>query len=285
MEIRKILVIGAGQMGGGIAQVFAQNGFEVLLNDSFKEAIPKRLEFIEKLLTKSEMKGKISKENRQRTLNNLKVCNDLKDAKDVDLVVEAIVENVEVKAKVIKELNEILRDDVIFATNTSSLPITELASNYKKPENYIGMHFFNPVPVMTLVEIIRGLATSDETYQIIHDLTKKINKFPVMVSDVPGFVSNRVLQVMINEAISCVEHGVSTVEGMDEVMKRGMNHPMGPLELADFIGLDTILSILEVMYEGYGNPKYAPSPLLRSYVKAGWLGRKSGRGFYDYSEK
>lgn len=195
-----------------------------------------------------------------------------------------IIENVEIKAAVIKQLNEILRDDVIFATNTSSLPITELASNYKKPENYIGMHFFNPVPVMSLVEIIRGIATSDQTYKAIHDLTLKINKFPVMVNDVPGFVSNRVLQVMINEAISCVEHGVASVEGIDEVMKRGMAHPMGPLELADFIGLDTVLSILEVMYKGYGNPKYAPSPLLRSYVKAGWLGKKSGKGFYDYSK-
>lgn len=200
------------------------------------------------------------------------------------VVVEAIIENVEIKAAVIKQLNEILRDDVIFATNTSSLPITELASNYKKPENYIGMHFFNPVPVMSLVEIIRGIATSDQTYKAIHDLTLKINKFPVMVNDVPGFVSNRVLQVMINEAISCVEHGVPSVEGIDEVMKRGMAHPMGPLELADFIGLDTVLSILEVMYKGYGNPKYAPSPLLRSYVKAGWLGKKSGKGFYDYSK-
>jgi 3-hydroxybutyryl-CoA dehydrogenase len=284
MEIKKVLVIGAGQMGGGIAQVFAQNGFEVLLNDSFTDAIPKRIDFIEGLLTKSVSKGKITEEDKKSTLDNLKPCTDLKEASDVDLVVEAIVENVDIKASVIKELNEILRDDVIFATNTSSLPITELAANYKKPENYIGMHFFNPVPVMSLVEIIRGLATSDETYQAIHELTEKIGKYPVMVNDVPGFVSNRVLQVMINEAISCVEHGVASVEGIDEVMKRGMNHPMGPLELADFIGLDTVLSILEVMYEGYGNPKYAPSPLLRSYVKAGWLGRKTGKGFYDYSK-
>ncbi|MDO5715923.1 MAG: 3-hydroxybutyryl-CoA dehydrogenase [Tissierellia bacterium] len=284
MEIKKVLVIGAGQMGGGIAQVFAQEGYEVLLNDAYTEAISKRIEFIEGLLTKSVTKGKINEEDKKNTLANLIPCKDLKEAADVDLVVEAIVENVEVKASVIEELNDILRDDVIFATNTSSLPITELASNYKRPENYIGMHFFNPVPVMSLVEIIRGLATSDETYQAIHDLTLKINKFPAMVSDVPGFVSNRVLQVMINEAISCVEHGVATVESIDEVMKRGMNHPMGPLELADFIGLDTVLSILEVMYEGYGNPKYAPSPLLRSYVKAGWLGRKSGKGFYEYNK-
>lgn len=285
MEIKKVLVIGAGQMGGGIAQVFAQTGYEVLLNDAYPEVIEKRIEFIESLLTKSVSKGKIKEEDKERTLGNLKLCKDLKDAKDVDFVIEAIVENVEIKSKVIKELNEILRDDVIFATNTSSLPITELASYYKKPENYIGMHFFNPVPVMSLVEIIRGIATSDETYKTIENLTSEIGKYPVMVNDVPGFVSNRVLQVMINEAISCVEHNVASVEGIDEVMKRGMNHPMGPLELADFIGLDTVLSILEVMYEGYGNPKYAPSPLLRSYVKAGWLGRKSGKGFYDYSKK
>ncbi len=284
MEIKKVLVIGAGQMGGGIAQVFAQTGHEVLLNDSSVDSIKNRINFIDGLLTKSVTKGKITEEDKKNTLDNLKVCADLEEAHDVDLVVEAIIENVEIKASVIKKLNGILRDDVIFATNTSSLPITELAAYYKKPENYIGMHFFNPVPVMTLVEIIRGIATSDETYKTIHDLTLKINKFPVMVNDVPGFVSNRVLQVMINEAISCVEHGVASVEGIDEVMKRGMNHPMGPLELADFIGLDTVLSILEVMYKGYGNPKYAPSPLLRSYVKAGWLGRKSGKGFYDYSK-
>lgn len=284
MDIKKVLVIGAGQMGGGIAQVFAQSGFEVLLNDAYPEAIQKRIEFIEGLLAKSVTKGKITEDDKNKALNNLKPCSDLKEAADVDLIVEAIIENVEIKGKVIQQLNEIVRDDVIFATNTSSLPITELAAFYKKPENYIGMHFFNPVPVMTLVEIIRGIATSDETYQAIHELTLKINKYPVMVNDVPGFVSNRVLQVMINEAISCVEHGVASVEGIDEVMKRGMNHPMGPLELADFIGLDTVLSILEVMYKGYGNPKYAPSPLLRSYVKAGWLGRKSGKGFYDYSK-
>lgn len=284
MEIKKVLVVGAGQMGGGIAQVFAQSGFEVLLNDVKEEFVTKRMEFIDGILSKSVTKGKITEEDKKKTLGNLKVCTDLNEAKDVDLVVEVIIENVELKSNLIKKLNDILRDDVIFATNTSSLPITELAAFYKKPENFIGMHFFNPVPVMSLVEIIRGIATSDETYQVIHNLSEKIGKFPVMVKDVPGFVSNRVLQVMINEAISCVEHGVATPEGIDEVMKRGMNHPMGPLELADFIGLDTVLSILEIMYKGYGNPKYAPSPLLRSYVKAGWLGRKSGKGFYDYNK-
>lgn len=284
MEIKKILVVGAGQMGGGIAQVFAQSGFEVLLNDVKEEFVTKRMEFIDGILSKSVTKGKITEEDKSKTLGNLKVCNDLNEAKDVDLVIEVIIENVEIKSKLIKQLNDIVRDDIIFASNTSSLPITELASYYKKPENFIGMHFFNPVPVMSLVEIIRGIATSDETYQAIHDLSEKIGKFPVMVKDVPGFVSNRVLQVMINEAISCVDQGVATPEGIDEVMKRGMNHPMGPLELADFIGLDTVLSILEIMYKGYGDPKYAPSPLLRSYVKAGWLGRKSGKGFYEYNK-
>ena len=284
MEIKKVLVIGAGQMGGGIAQVFAQAGLEVLFNDYKEENIHSRIEFIGGLLDKQVAKGKRTQEDRDAILGRLIPCTNLEDAKDVDLAIEAIVENVKVKGELIEKLNNIVKEDCILATNTSSLPITELASYAKKPENFIGMHFFNPVPVMTLVEIIRGIATSDETYQAIHDLTLKIEKFPVMVNDVPGFVSNRVLQVMINEAISCVDHGVASIEGIDEVMKRGMAHPMGPLELADFIGLDTILSILNVMYEGYGDTKYAPSPLLRRYVKAGWLGKKAGKGFYDYSK-
>ena len=284
MEIKKVLVVGAGQMGGGIAQVFAQSGVEVLLNDYKEENIKSRIEFIGGLLDKQIAKGKKTEEDKKLVLDNLKVCANVEDAKDVDLVVEAIVENVKVKGELIEKLNNIVGEDTILATNTSSLPITELASFAKKPENFIGMHFFNPVPVMTLVEIIRGIATSDETYKAIEELTEKIGKYPVEVNDVPGFVSNRVLQVMINEAVSCVDHGVASIKGIDEVMKRGMNHPMGPLELADFIGLDTILSILEVMYDGYGDPKYAPSPLLRRYVKAGWLGRKTGKGFYDYSK-
>ncbi|MDO4778440.1 MAG: 3-hydroxybutyryl-CoA dehydrogenase [Tissierellia bacterium] len=284
MEIKKVLVVGAGQMGGGIAQVFAQAGLEVYLNDYKAENITKRIEFIAGLLDKSVAKGKMTEEAKAQTLSLLKPAEKLEDAADVDLVVEAIVENVNVKGELIKKLNEIVKDTCILATNTSSLPITELASFAKDPSKFIGMHFFNPVPVMTLVEIIRGIATTDETYNAIHELTLKIGKFPVMVNDVPGFVSNRVLQVMINEAISCVDHGVASIEGIDEVMKRGMAHPMGPLALADFIGLDTVLSILEVMYAGYGDTKYAPSPLLRRYVKAGWLGKKSGKGFYDYSK-
>lgn len=284
MEIKKVLVVGAGQMGGGIAQVFAQAGLEVYLNDYKAENITKRIEFIAGLLDKSVAKGKLTEEQKAKTLSLLKLAPVLEDAADVDLVVEAIVENVAVKGEMIKKLNGIVKDTCILATNTSSLPITELASYAKDPSKFIGMHFFNPVPVMTLVEIIRGIATTDETYNAIHELTLKIGKFPVMVNDVPGFVSNRVLQVMINEAISCVDHGVASIEGIDEVMKRGMAHPMGPLALADFIGLDTVLAILEVMYEGYGDTKYAPSPLLRRYVKAGWLGKKSGKGFYDYSK-
>lgn len=284
MEIKKVLVVGAGQMGGGIAQVFAQAGLEVYLNDYKAENITKRIEFIAGLLDKSVAKGKLTEEQKAKTLSLLKPAPVLEDAADVDLVVEAIVENVAVKGEMIKKLNGIVKDTCILATNTSSLPITELASYAKDPSKFIGMHFFNPVPVMTLVEIIRGIATTDETYNAIHELTLKIGKFPVMVNDVPGFVSNRVLQVMINEAISCVDHGVASIEGIDEVMKRGMAHPMGPLALADFIGLDTVLAILEVMYEGYGDTKYAPSPLLRRYVKAGWLGKKSGKGFYDYSK-
>ncbi len=282
MEIKKVMVVGAGQMGGGIAQVMAQAGLEVYLNDYKEESIGARIDFIEKLLTRDVEKGRKTEDEKTKVLELIKPAPSLDVAKDCDIVVEAIVENIEVKGELFKKLDEITKDSCILATNTSSLPITELAAFTNRPEKFIGMHFMNPVPVMTLVEIIRGIATSDETYQAIHDLTLKIDKHPVMVEDVPGFVSNRVLQVMINEAISCVDHGVATVEGIDEIMKRGMAHPMGPLELADFIGLDTVLSILEIMYEGYGDTKYAPSPLLRNYVKAGWLGKKSGRGFYKY---
>ena len=285
MDIKKVLVIGAGQMGGGIAQVFAQSGFEVLLNDAYEDAIGKRLDFIESLLDKNVKKEKITEEEKKTTLKNLKACTNLSEAKDVDIVIEAIVENIEIKEKVFNQLSEILSDEAIVASNTSSLPITELASKYKNPEKFIGMHFMNPVPVMKLVEIIRGLQTSDETYEIVSGISKKINKEPVVVEDVPGFISNRVLQVMINEAISCLNEKVASPEDIDTVMKLGMNHPMGPLQLADFIGLDTVLYILNIMYEGYGDPKYAPDPLLIKYVNAGWLGKKTGRGFYDYSDK
>ncbi len=282
MSIHTVMVIGAGQMGGGIAQVMAQAGRKVYLNDMSMDIVKSRLAFIEKLLTKNVEKGKMSEDEKAATLANLIPSTDQKDAADCDLVVEAVVENMEVKAKIFKNLDEICKPSCILASNTSSLPITEIAAATKRPEKVIGMHFMNPVPVMKLVEIIRGLATTDETYQAVHNESLALNKIPVEVRDVPGFISNRVLQIMINEAIYCLYEGVSTVEDIDNVMKLGMNHPMGPLQLADFIGLDTVLAIMEVLYDGYADCKYRPCPLLRQYVKAGWLGKKSGRGFYKY---
>ena len=276
------MVIGAGQMGGGIAQVMAQAGHKTYLNDVNLDIVNSRIAFIEKLLTKDVSKGKITEEQKAATLANLIPSADQHDAADCDLVVEAIVENMDIKAKVFKNLDEICKPSCILASNTSSLPITEIAAHTKRPEQVIGMHFMNPVPVMKLVEIIRGLATSDETYEAIKNESLNLNKTPVEVRDVPGFISNRVLQMMINEAIYCLYEGVATPEDIDTVMKLGMNHPMGPLQLADFIGLDTVLAIMETLYEGYGDCKYRPCPLLRQYVKAGWLGKKVGRGFYLY---
>lgn len=278
----KIMVIGAGQMGGGIAQVMAAAGNTTYLYDVSEEIVAKRIAFIDSLLTRNVTKNKITEEEKASTLANLIPSISLDDAADCAVVIEAIVEKMEVKEKVFKELDRITPDSCILASNTSSLPITEIAAVTNRPEKVIGMHFMNPVPVMKLVEIIRGIATSDETYQIIKDLTLSLNKVPVEVRDVPGFISNRVLQIMINEAIYCLYENVASVEDIDTVMKLGMNHPMGPLQLADFIGLDTVLSIMEVMHQGYGDSKYRPCPLLRQYVKAGWLGKKSGRGFYHY---
>lgn len=284
MEIKKVLVIGAGQMGGGIAQVIAQAGVEVLLTDNFTEAIPKRIEFIEGLLSKNVAKGRMSEEEKKATLDNIKACPDYSQEKDIDLVVEAIVENMEIKKSLIKSLNDILSDDAIYASNTSSLSVTELATAYKNPEKVIGMHFFNPVPVMKLIELIRGIATSDETYETVKALGEKIGKTTVEIKDMPGFAVNRILIPMINEAINALNTGVASAKDIDNAMMLGANHPMGPLALADFIGLDTVLSILEVLYKGFGDQKYAPSPLLRNYVRAGWLGKKTGKGFYDYSK-
>lgn len=282
MSIQTVMVIGAGQMGGGIAQVMAAAGRKTYMNDVNIDIVNSRLAFIEKLLTKDVSKGKITEEQKAATMTNLIPSTDLHDAASCDLVVEAIVENMDIKAKVFSQLDEICKPSCILASNTSSLPITEIAAHTKRPEQVIGMHFMNPVPVMKLVEIIRGLATSDETYQAIKDESLALNKVPVEVRDVPGFISNRVLQVMINEAIYSLYEGVASVEDIDAVLKLGMNHPMGPLQLADFIGLDTVLAIMETMYEGYADCKYRPCPLLRQYVKAGWLGKKSGRGFYKY---
>ena len=282
MSIQTVMVIGAGQMGGGIAQVMAAAGHKTYLNDVSIDIVAKRIEFIKNLLEKDVHKGKITEEKKDAALANLIPSSDLHDAADCDLVVEAIVENMDIKAKVFKSLDEICNPSCILASNTSSLPITEIAAHTKRPEQVIGMHFMNPVPVMKLVEIIRGLATSDETYRAIQEESLALNKTPVEVRDVPGFISNRVLETMVNEAIYCLYEGVASAEDIDTVMKLGMNHPMGPLQLADFIGLDTVLAIMETLYEGYGDCKYRPCPLLRQYVKAGWLGKKSGRGFYIY---
>ena len=282
MNVQTVMVIGAGQMGGGIAQVMAAAGHKTCLNDVKIEIVMSRMDFIKKLLEKDMSKGKITEEEKTATLANLIPSTELADAKDCDLAVEAIVESMDVKGKVFATLDEVCKPSCILASNTSSLPITEIAAFTKRPEQVIGMHFMNPVPVMNLVEVIRGLATSDVTYQVVRDLSVKLKKTPVEVKDVPGFISNRVLQMMINEAIYCLYEGISDVEGIDTVMKLGMNHPMGPLQLADFIGLDTVLYIMETLYNGYADSKYRPCPLLRQYVKAGWLGKKAGRGFYRY---
>ncbi|MEH7390096.1 3-hydroxybutyryl-CoA dehydrogenase [Bacillus sp. JJ1503] len=282
MNVQKIMVIGAGQMGSGIAQVCAQAGYSVLLNDLKQEFVDRGLGVIRKNLSRQVEKERMTAEQMEEILNNLTPSTDLQDAKAVDLIIEAAVENMEVKTKIFSQLDDIAPAHAILASNTSSLPITEIAAATKRPEKVIGMHFMNPVPVMKLVEIIRGLATADDVYQTIEDITKTLKKVPVEVNDFPGFVSNRVLMPMINEAIFTLYEGVASKEAIDEVMKLGMNHPMGPLTLADFIGLDTCLYIMETLHEGFGDDKYRPCPLLRKYVKAGWLGRKTGRGFYTY---
>jgi 3-hydroxybutyryl-CoA dehydrogenase len=282
MSIRKVMVIGAGQMGSGIAQVCAMAGFDVILQDLKQEFLDRGMGAINKNLQRQVDKDRMTSAEKDAIISRLETSTDIQSASEVDIVIEAAVENMEIKSSIFKQLDEIAPAHVILASNTSSLPITEIAAATNRPEKVIGMHFMNPVPVMKLVEIIRGLATADEVYQAIEDMTKKLNKVPVEVNDFPGFVSNRVLMPMINEAIYTVYEGVATPEAVDEVMKLGMNHPMGPLTLADFIGLDTCLYIMEVLHEGFGDDKYRPCPLLRKYVKAGWLGKKSGRGFYKY---
>ncbi|WP_066176076.1 3-hydroxybutyryl-CoA dehydrogenase [Bacillus marinisedimentorum] len=282
MDIKKVMVIGAGQMGSGIAQVCAMSGYEVFLHDLKQDFIDRGMSGINKNLSRQVEKGRMAEEDKEGTLSRLTQSTDLNNASSVDLVIEAAVENMDVKKDIFKQLDEIAPEHAILATNTSSLPITEIAAATNRPEQVIGMHFMNPVPVMKLIEVIRGLATSDEVYNTIEQMSKDLGKVPVEVNDFPGFVSNRILLPMINEAIYTLHEGVADVEAIDEVMKLGMNHPMGPLTLADFIGLDTCLYIMETLHEGLGDDKYRPCPLLRKYVNAGWLGKKSGRGFYKY---
>lgn len=283
MDITTFGVIGAGQMGNGIAQVAAQAGLNVIMNDIKEEFVQRGLENINKLLTKGVEKGKLAREEKEAALSRIRVSTEIADMKDADFVVEAAVEREDLKFEIFRKLDEITRPGVILSSNTSSIPIGRIGAQTRRPEKVIGMHFMNPVPVMKLVEVIRSLATSEETFKVTWDLSVKLGKTPAEANDYPGFIANRILLPMINEAVYCLYHGVGEREDIDTVMKLGMNHPMGPLALADLIGLDTCLSIMETLYEGFKDSKYRPCPLLRKYVEAGWLGRKSGRGFYDYS--
>lgn len=283
MKVKRIMVIGAGQMGAGIAQVCAQAGYEVLLYDNNAANLKQGFNSIQRNLARQIEKQRMEEREKNSILAKIERSSALQDAAEADMVIEAVVEKMSVKRNIFVQLDEFARDHTILASNTSSLPITEIAAATDRPEKVIGMHFMNPVPVMRLVEIIRGLATSDDAYKKVEEVAKAIGKVPVEVNDFPGFVSNRILMPMINEAIYTLYEGIATKEAIDDVMKLGMNHPMGPLELADFIGLDTCLSVMEVLHEGFGDDKYRPCPLLRKYVKAGWVGKKAGRGFYMYN--
>jgi 3-hydroxybutyryl-CoA dehydrogenase len=283
MDIKTIGVIGAGTMGSGIAQVAASSGFEVILRDVAKEYLDRAIKGIDKSLTKLAEKGRIS-EPREAILGRIKCTTSLEDLGAAEFAVEVVTEDFEVKKKLLAEADKILAPDIILTSNTSSISITRLAALTKRPDKFMGMHFMNPVPLMTLVELIKGIATTPETFATVRSLAEKMGKVPVEANDSPGFISNRILIPMINEAVYAVMEGVGTPEAIDTVMKLGMNHPMGPLALADLIGLDVCLSIMEVLYDGFKDSKYRPCPLLRKMVDAGYLGRKSGRGFYDYSK-
>lgn len=282
LVIKTIGVVGAGAMGNGIAQVAARAGHKVILHDVKDEFLQRGMVAVDKSLQRDVDKERLKEEEKRTIINRIQTATEMSALTECDLVVEAVTEDVNVKTGVFRQLDELTRPEAILASNTSSISITKLGAATRRPDKVIGMHFMNPVPVMKLVEIIRGIATSDETYEAVRDLTLKLDKTPLECNDMPGFVSNRVLMPMINEAIFALYEGVATRESIDGIMKLGMNHPMGPLTLADFIGLDVCLAILNVLHDGFGDSKYRPCPLLKRYVDAGWLGRKTGRGFYEY---
>ena len=282
MEVKTFGVIGAGQMGNGIAQVAAMSGLDVIMNDIKDEFVERGLATITKILNRNVEKGKIEDTEKDAILGRIKTSVKLQDMSAADFVVEAATENETIKNQIFRDLDEICGPNVILSSNTSSIPIGRIAAQTQRPDKVIGMHFMNPVPVMRLVEVIPGIATSDGTFKITWELSEKFGKTPAKSEDYPGFIANRILMPMINEAVYCLYHGVGTREDIDTVMKLGMNHPMGPLTLADLIGLDTCLAIMETLYDGFKDSKYRPCPLLRKYVEAGWLGRKTGKGFYEY---